>query len=68
MNNKNQETNIWVQPEDQKRKAAKPLESAYLCEIFRLEESEFLFHPTLYSSLVLGLKACTMQGNGSSRL
>ena len=59
MNNKNPETDIGVQPEDQKSKAAKPLESSYLYEIFRLKESEFLSHPALYSSLVLRLKVCT---------
>ena len=58
MNNKNPETDIGVQLEDQKSKAAKPLESSYLYEIFRLKEREFLSHPTLYSSLVLGLKVC----------
>ena len=52
-NNKNPETDIGVQPEDQKSKAAKPLESSYLYEIFRLKDSEFLSYPTLYSSLVL---------------
>ena len=41
-----------------KAKAAKPLESSYLFEIFRLEESEFLSHATLYSSLVLGFNVC----------
>ena len=42
-----------------KAKAAKPLESSYLFEIFRLKESEFLSLLVSYSSLELGLKACT---------
>ena len=50
---------MGVQPKDQKSKAAKPLESSYFYEIFRLKESEFLSHPALYSSLVLRLKVCT---------
>ena len=33
MNNKNPETDIGVQTEDQKRKAAKPIERSYLCKI-----------------------------------
>ena len=47
---------IGVQPEYQKSKEAKLLKSSFLCEIFRLNESEFLSHPALYSSLVRGLK------------
>ena len=57
-NNKNPETDIGVQLEDQGSKSAKPLERSYLYEIFRHKESKFLSHPTSYSSLVLGLKAC----------
>ena len=59
MNNKNPVTDIGVQPEDQKSKAAKLLESSYLYEILRLKESNFLSHLILYSYLVLGLKMCT---------
>ena len=59
MNNKSPETDIGVQPKDQKSKAAKPLESSYLYEIFRLKKSEFLAPPALYSPPGLGLKACT---------
>ena len=55
----NPETDIGVQPEDQKSKATKPLESSYLYEIFRLKDSEFFSHPALYSSLMLGLKVYT---------
>ena len=54
MINKNPEIDIGIPPEDQKSKAAKPLESSHLCEIFRLKKSEHLSHPVLCSSLVLG--------------
>ena len=58
MNNRNPETDLGVQLEDQKSKAPKPLESSYLYKIFRLKESKFLLIPALYSSLVLVLKVC----------
>ena len=58
INNKNPETDTGDQPEDQKSKPVKPLESSYLYEVFRLKGNKFLSHPALYSSLVLGLKVC----------
>ena len=38
MNNKKTETDVGVQPEDQKSNAAKPLDSSYLYGIFSLKE------------------------------
>ena len=58
MNSENPETDIEVQSEDQKSKATNPMENSYLYENFRLKESNFRSHSDLYSSLVLGLKAC----------
>ena len=57
--NINPETDIRVQAEGQKSKAANHIESSYLCEIFRLLRERVLSRPALHSSLVLGLKACT---------
>ena len=57
-NNKIPEADIGVQPEDQKSKAAKPLENSNLYGIFILKEREFLSFLALYSFLLLGLKCC----------
>ena len=53
---KNSGTDIGIHPEDQKSKAAKPLESSYVYEIFRLEESEFLSHRHLTFLSSAGIK------------
>ena len=55
MSNKDPETDIGVQPEDQKSKSSQATRELF--ELFKLKESQS--SSTLYSSLVLGLKVCT---------
>ena len=59
MDNKNPEADIGVQPEDQKSKSSQAIRMFYLFDNFRLKEKVFLSHPASYSSLLLGLEACT---------
>ena len=63
MNNKNPETDIGVQPQDQRSKAAKPLESSYCSEITRLKEK-----PVPVSAILTFLSSVGIKGVHYHRL
>ena len=55
MDNKNSETDIGVQAEDQKSKIAKPLESSYFYQIFRLKREWVSVSSHLSSAGITGM-------------